>query len=136
MPSHSSYTYNNSTHGLGQLMISEEAYQIYDRRRATHPTRLPVRSSGRSTIQPVVPPRTLQPIVTTSVPQTGGSYPILQPATGSGDHQTEEPTSGASFLTLDGDHIVIAGDHRLKKKQAIMVGAGLAGAAVLLKYIL
>ena len=136
MPSHSSYIYNGSSHGLGQLMVSEESHQIYDRRRATRPTRLPVRGSGRSTIKPVVPPRTLQPIVTTSVPQTGGGFPILQPATGSGDQPTKEPTSGASFLTLDGDHIVIAGDHRIKKKQAVLVGAGLAGAAVLLKYIL
>ena len=136
MPTHSSYIYNGSSNGLGQLMVSEEAHQIYDRRRATHPTRLPVRGSGRSTAKPVVPPRTIQPIVTTSVPQTGGSYPILQPATDSGGEPTKEPTSSTSFLSLDGDHIVIAGDHRVKKKQAVLVGAGLAGAVVLLKYIL
>jgi len=70
------------------------------------------------------------------VPKTGGSFPILQPKDGSGGQSTKEPNSSASFLTLDGDHIVIAGDHRIKKKQAVVIGAGLAGAAVLLKYIL
>ena len=136
MPSHSSFTYNGSTNGLGQLMASEESRQTYDRRRATPPTRLPVRSSDRSTIKPVVSTHTIQPIETTSLPQTGGSYPILQPATVGGGQPPNKTTASASFLTLDGDHIVIAGDHRIKKKQAVLVGAGLAGAVVLLKYIL
>jgi len=74
--------------------------------------------------------------VTTSVPTTGGSYPILHPQPGSGNQPPKETNSGPSFLTLDGDHVVIAGDHRIKKTQAVMVGAGLAGAAILLKYIL
>jgi len=78
----------------------------------------------------------MQPIVTTSVPTTGGSYPILQPTTGSGDHPPKETNSSTSVLTIDGDHVVIAGDYRIKKKQAVMLGAGLAGAAILLKYIL
>src|SRR6056297_803338 len=133
MPTNSSYAYNGLSNGLGQLMISPSARTIYDRRRDHQPTLLPVRESGRSTIDSGSPIRTIQPIVTTSVPTTGGSYPILHPQPSSGNQPPKETTSSTSFLTLNGDHVVIAGDYHIKKKQAVMLGAGLAGTALLLK---
>jgi hypothetical protein len=100
------------------------------------PTLLPAANPGAPTTLVTTPPKTIQPIVTTSVPTTGGSYPILTTGSGGGAQSPVNTTSGSSFFTLDGDHLVIAGDHRIKKKNAIMVGAGLAGAAILLKTIL
>src|SRR6056297_3454864 len=99
MPSHSSYIYNGSANGLGQLIVSSEVQQIDDRRQDSQPTHLPVRGTGRSTIKPIIPPRPLQPIVTTSVPTTGGSYPILHPQPGGGNQPTNENKSDSSFFT-------------------------------------
>lgn len=136
MPSHSRYIYTDSPGGLGQLMVPSSTASDYDWQRNFGPTLLPAGNPGAPTTLITTPPKTIQPIVTTSVPTTGGSYPILTAGSAGDPQSSVQTSSGSSFFTLDGDHLVIAGDHRIKKNKAIMVGAGLAGAAILLKTIL
>ena len=138
MPSHSSYIYTNeSSNGLGQMMVSSSAQQMYDRQRDVQPTLMPVRESGRSTIDSSSPTRTIQPIVATIAPKTGGSHPIIDPVL-----QPDPPVVTATgqnptpWVRMDGATVVFNGQHHIEKRHLARIGGGLLGAALLYKVIL
>lgn len=136
MSSHSHFLYSDSPGGLGQLMVPSIHIYDYDQQQDVDPTLRPAGNPGAPSPPIATPSKAIQPIITTSPPTTGGSYPILTAGSGGGTQPPAHTASGSSFVAIDRDHLIIAGDHRIKKTTALMVGAGLAGAAVLLKTIL
>ena len=146
MSSQSSYVYNEHPAGLGRIAIRETDPMFYDDRMILQP--VDSYSSGGSTTQRTVQPTevitptvkqpVLQPIITTttSKPKTGGSHPIVNPETNTSSEPSGETTSRAPIVKVEGDYLVINGNHRIEKKKAVLVGGGLIGAAVLLKLVL
>jgi hypothetical protein len=137
MPSHSSYIYNGSSNGLGQMMVSSTARNFYDRQRNLQPVLLPVRESGRSTIDSGSPTRTIKPIVATIAPKTGGSHPIIDPVLKPDPPVVTSTTQNpAPWVRMDGSTVVINGRHHVEKRHLALIGGGLFGAALLYKLIL
>jgi hypothetical protein len=146
MSSQSSYLYNEHPGGLGRIAIRETDPMFFDDRMILQPA--DSYSSGGSTaertVQPTVvsTPTVNQPIVqpiittTTSTPQTGGSHPIVNPEPGTDSNSSGKTDSRASFVKVEGDQLVINGNHRIDKKKAALVGGGLIGAAFLIKLVL
>lgn len=146
MRSQSSYVYNEHPGGLGRIATLESDPMFYDDRTTLQPT--DSYSSGGSTAERTVQPTVIsiptvnqpvvQPIITTttSKPQTGGSHPIIHPKPDNGSDPSGESASHNPFVKMEGDQLVINGNHRIGKKKAALIGGGLIGAAVLLKLVL
>lgn len=100
-----------------------------------------------TTSKPVVQPITT---TTTITPKTGGSQPIItttiskpktgdnhvNPETNNSSEPSGEFTSHDPIVKVEGDQLVINGNHRIGKKKAALVGGGLIGAVLLLKLVL
>jgi hypothetical protein len=146
MSSQSSYLYNEHPAGLGLIAIRETDPMFFDDRMILQPA--DSHSSGGSTVERTVQPTVVstptvnQPIVqpiittTTSTPQTGGSHPIVNPEPETDSNSSSKTDSRASFIKVEGDQLVINGNHRIGKKKAALVGGGLIGAAFLIKLVL
>jgi hypothetical protein len=166
MSSQSSYVHNEHPAGLGRIAIREADPMFYDDRMILQPvdsyssggstvkrTIEPTVVKTPTVKQPVLQPEPIkkpapvitttstpvvQPIITptTSIPKTGGSHPIVDPKPDSGSEPSGETTPRNTFVKVEGDQLVINGNHRIGKKKAALVGGGLIGAAVLLKLVL
>jgi hypothetical protein len=166
MCSQSNYVYNEHPAGLGRMAIRETEPMFYDDRMSLQPvdSYLSGESTVQQTVQPTVvktptvnqpvlypapiikpaPVITttstpvVQPIITTSTskPQTGGSHPVVNPELETDSNSSGKTDSRISFIKVEGDQLVINGNHRIGKKKAALVGGGLIGVAVLLKLVL
>lgn len=136
MSSQSSYVTNEKPNGLGLMPIRSTDLMVHDDRMILQA--VDRYSSGGSTING---PTVIQPITpTTSVPQTGGSSPIVNPVSKPANENDMDSKSGAGnrapYLQVDGDQLVINGTHRISKKRAVIIGVSTIGAGLLLKFIL
>jgi hypothetical protein len=166
MSSQSSYVYNEHPEGLGLIAIREADPMFYDDRMILQPvdsyssggstvkrTIEPTVVKTPTVKQPVLQPEPIkkpapvitttstpvvQPIITTttSKPKTGGSHPIVDQKPDAESNPSGETTPLNSFVKVEGDQLVINGNHRIEKKKAALVGGGLIGVAVLLKLVL
>ncbi|PWN06103.1 hypothetical protein [Rhodohalobacter mucosus] len=153
MSSQSSYVYNEHPAGLGRIATQQADPMLYDERMILQPA--DSYSSGGSTLQRTVQPTVVkvptvnQPVLqpdpvkipdpvirTRLMPQTGGPHPIVDPKPDAGIEPLGVIISGNSFVKVEGDQLVINGNHRIEKKKAALIGGGLLGAAVLLKIVL
>ena len=131
MSSQSTYVYNENPAGLGRISIRETDPELYVDRMNSHSERI-LKPVPVMTSEPVI-----QPIITTtSKPRTGGSHPIINSNTNTSSKPSDETITRNPLVKIEGDQIVINGNHRIEKKKAALVGGGLIGAAVLLKLVL